>query len=173
MMSAERASKNVDAIYRAIGRFIVGYSDVEQTIRILLAMELRLRTDLHDPILTHDFALLCTAFLKVFEGTVGDKNEYEGLRKLINKCRELNDLRVKVVHGGWGLDSEGGHLSHVSRRNLQSGGFVKVKDLLEKKADEAVEIQDQLEMFFHAHSKQKKARRERRRKIAAIGRLFG
>lgn len=172
-MPTEANQEEIDATYRAIGRFIVAYSEVEAALRHLLGIELRLRTDLFDPILTHDFALLCTAVLNIFQKTVDRKVLYETLKRLVKKCRELNDLRVKVVHGDWGFEKEGAVLSHVSRRNLQSARLVQMRDLLEKKADEARAISQALDDFFDTHLAEKQAARNRRKKMAAIGKLFG
>ena len=172
-MSSEAKQAEIDGTYRAIGRFIVEYSALEEWLRFLLGIELRLRTDLFDPVITHDFALLCTVVLKVFEKSVDDKAHYRQLTKLISKCRQLNDLRVKVVHGGWRAEEEGGSVSHVSRRNLQSAKLVQMRSLLEKAADEARATSFALDDFFRAHGERKQAARDRRKKMAAIGKLFG
>jgi hypothetical protein len=169
-MSTELGAE--DATYLAIGRFIVEYSALEGDLRFLFGAELRLRVDLFDPVLTHDFALLCTAVLNVFKQTASD-DRYRQLTKIVNKCRKINDLRVKVVHGEWMPQEEGGSLSHASRGSLRRAHLGRMKDMLEAKADEVHALRNDLDKFFHDHHEDKKAVRERGKKRAAFSKLFG
>lgn len=162
-----------DATYLAIGRFIVKYSALEADLIFVLGAELRLRADLFDPILTHDFALLCTAVLNVFEKTVDDRARYRQLTKFVSKCREINQPRVHVVHGEWLPQEEGGSVSHKSRGTLRRDRLVRMRDVLEVKADEVHGPRYKLDEFFHAHYEAKQAAPERRKKRAAISKLFG
>ncbi len=104
--------------FRSIGYFIFGFSTLEFNLRNFLGLKIKLDGEYFSAVLTHDFALLCTAILEVYRMSL-DGETYTRLRKLIGRAREFNDLRVKVVHGAWIVGSDGGTLRYVARGNLQ------------------------------------------------------
>jgi hypothetical protein len=103
--------------YRAIGCFIHGFSLTESALRVFLADKIKLDAKFHNAVMTHDFSLLCTAILEVYRETTKPEI-YDRLKKLISRLREFNDLRVKVVHGEWMPEEDGGTLLHISRQSL-------------------------------------------------------
>jgi hypothetical protein len=172
-MRSQATEEEIGATYRAIGRFVVEYSELEYMLRFMLGVALGLRMDLLEPVIAHDYARLCTAVLTIFKQTVVDEEKYKGLKKLINKCRGINDLRVKVVHGSWQPERKGGTLNHVSRSDLRGASLIGMRALLEEKADETRNILNDLDNFLRDHQADKRAIRQRRKKMAALSKLFG
>src|ERR1700748_1567690 len=125
-----------DATYRAIGRFIASFCDLEGTLRLHLAVEIKLDLNYMTAVVTHDFALLCTAVSTVFSKTLKTEEERRRLKVLISKCRALNDIRVKVAHGQWFAFYEGGTVARVSRRTLATEDTNDMVKLLEKATNE-------------------------------------
>lgn len=126
-----------EANFRAIGHFVAQFSFLEAMLRMCLSNEVKLDPKYFDSVITHDFALLCTAFEKVYSETL-DRRWHPRLKRWISKCREINDLRVKTVHGFWGDDAS--RLHHVSRQNLKSKEFGSMRDRLEDAAEEISEL---------------------------------
>jgi len=124
--------RNREATYRAIGRFITQFASVEWTLRFYLAEEIKLDLNYMSVVVTHDFALLCTAVTTVFSKTLKFEDQRHDLKHLMSKCRELNDIRVKVVHGQWFAFSEGGTVAHIPRRSLQIEDTTEMAMLLDK-----------------------------------------
>ena len=131
----EQDDRSAEATYRAIGLFIDGFSSVEYTLRYYLAVEVKLDMNYFHPVLTHDFALLCTAVHEVFGQTLETEEKKKELKQLIGRARELNDLRVKIVHGQWWPHFEGGTLLHVSRRSLKENHSAEMAAHLTKQAE--------------------------------------
>jgi hypothetical protein len=76
--------------YRAIGRFIFAFSQLEYTIREYLAEEIRLKEEHFSAVVeSYDAARLCKVSLKVFEKTLMEK-QFPLIKDLINKFFELN-----------------------------------------------------------------------------------
>jgi hypothetical protein len=123
---------NEEATYRAVGCFITQFASVEHTMRYYLAEEIKLDLNYMSVVVTHDFALLCTAVTTVFSKTLKFEEQKRDLKRLISKCRELNDIRVKVVHGQWFAFSEGGTVAHISRRSLQLEDTTDMANLLDR-----------------------------------------
>lgn len=161
-----------NAIYRAIGNFIVEFAYLEATLRAFLAMEVRMRLDFAPAIITHDFSLLCTAVVEVFSQTVDDRKRREELIKCVKGCRELNDLRVRVAHGHWVMEEGGGVVAHVSRQKLQTFFWDEMRHHLERSVAAATSLRGRLERFHAEHVESKKDERARRKRLAGIGKLF-
>jgi len=134
--------------FRAIGHFIDAFAAVESVLRTYLAREIKLENKYADAIVTHDFALLCTAVLTVFNETLERDEEKQKLKKCISDARQLNDLRVKVVHGYWEPYFSAGTLHHVSRRTLKKDVVAEMASHLEKQADAADELVQRLQHIF-------------------------
>jgi hypothetical protein len=137
-----------EATYRAIGRFIARFGGLESTLRFHLAEEIKLDLNYASAVVTHDFALLCTAVSKVFSKTLKTKEERDRLKTLINKCRALNDIRVKVVHGQWFAFYEGGMVAHVSRRTLAIEDTKDMAKLLEQATNEIRDVFNELQLLL-------------------------
>ena len=132
---------------RSIGLFIFSFSALEHGLRLFLGEKINLDAKFHHSVITHDFALLCTAVLEVCRETTS-KETYDRLKKLISRVREFNDLRVKVVHGAWVPGSDGGLLVHVSRQNLQDFYTNEMAEYLEEQAHEMKRVHDELLSIF-------------------------
>jgi hypothetical protein len=139
---------NEEATYRAIGRFITKFASVEWTLRFHLAEEIKLDLHYMTVVVTHDFALLCTAVSTVFSKTLKVEDHKRVLKRLISKCRELNDIRVKVVHGQWFAFSEGGTVAHISRRSLQTEDTIEMAKLLEEATADAQQLFAELQLLL-------------------------
>lgn len=137
-----------EATYGAIGRFVARFGGLESTLRLHLAEEIKLDLNYATIVVTHDFALLCTAVFKVFSKTLETKEKRERLKILISKCRALNDIRVKVVHGQWFADFEGGTVAHVSRRKLETEDTKDMAKLLIKATDEIRAVFVELQLLL-------------------------
>jgi hypothetical protein len=125
------------ATYRAIGLFITRFASVEHALRFRLAEEINLDLHFMSEILTHDFALLCTAVTAVFSKTLKSEEERRELKRLMSQCRSMNDVRVKVVHGQWFPDFGGGTVAHASRQNLAWKDTENMAGLLKQQAEQA------------------------------------
>lgn len=141
-----------EATYRAIGRFIHQFASIEWTLRYYLAQAVKLDLQHMDAVVTHDFALLCTAVTSVYSDVLKIDDDKKLLKKLISQCRAMNDTRVKVVHGQWFPWADGGWVSHRSRQNLKLENSTGMAALLEKQAQDGVgtfiDLQDLLSRFF-------------------------
>jgi hypothetical protein len=171
-LSSEAEQAKKDAIYRAIGRFIAEFSVIESILKGHLAIEVKLRTDFYDAIITHDFSLLCTAVLQVFSSTIQDEALVEDLKKFISRCRKINDVRVKVAHGDWWPHEAGGAVRHVSRQKLESVRSTDMTEALEKHADEAYQLGCDIDALFVKHYKQEQDRRKKQRVFRAMSSNF-
>jgi hypothetical protein len=145
--SEQEQKETEEATYRAIGRFITCFAGVEHALRFRLAEEIKLDRHYMTVIVTHDFALLCTAVTAVFSKTLKTEKERRELKRLMSKCRALNDIRVKVVHGVWSPD-DGGMVAHVSRRTLSTENNENMTRVLEKEADDARQIFNDLQVLL-------------------------
>ena len=141
-------AKNREATYRAIGRFITQFASVEHTMRFYLAEEIKLDLNYMSVVITHDFALLCTAVMTVFSKTLKSEDQRRDLKRLISSCRALNDIRVKVVHGQWFAFSEGGTVAHISRQRLQIEDTTEMAKLLEKATADANKVFVDLQLLL-------------------------
>lgn len=144
MSDAENQKKAQDdatePTYRAIGRFIHQFASVEWTLRYYLAQAAKVDLNYMDAIITHDFALLCTAVTSVYSNILKNDDDKKLLKRLIGQCRAMNDTRVKVVHGQWFPFADGGMVAHRSRQNLKQEGSIGMAVLLEKQSLEGVSL---------------------------------
>ncbi|TQF31963.1 hypothetical protein [Bradyrhizobium sp. UNPA324] len=126
------AEARVD-LFLAIGEFIFEFSQLEFTIRHLLASALDLKGDKSfDTVVSpYDFRTLCdvtSSFVRGLEDC--DDNLAKHVKKTFDDCKKINDDRVRVAHGTWTL---GGGARHVSRQTLEASQyFIKPVELREK-----------------------------------------
>ena len=134
--------------YRAIGRFIFEFSQVEYTIREYLAQEIGLRDDHFAAVVqSYDVALLCTVAKEVFGKSRANTNG-AAINDLIGKFLALNDERNRLAHGLWVPFKDGGTVHYVSRGNLKPKMAANRAATLEKLADEACTLRFRLEKEF-------------------------
>jgi hypothetical protein len=133
--------------YRAIGRFIFEFSQVEHTIRHYVGESIGLNGKYFSDIVeSYDIAMLCNIAESVFEKSL-HKNMVAKLKPLISNFRALNDNRVRVAHGLWMPFLDGGTVHHTSRR-LKREVKPNQAAFLEKLADEACYIRAEMERAF-------------------------
>ncbi len=133
--------------YLAIGRFVFEFSQLEYTLKHHIAEAADLNERFIDPIMTHDFALLCTAAKQIL-GEAMDDERKERLNKIIGECYSLNQERVRVAHGLWVPFREGGVVNHVARSNLKSNRSIGQAEHLESQADRARDLRASLERLL-------------------------
>jgi len=120
MIDDEEYKRLIEDAERAIGKFILQFGSVEFGLRYMLCEVTELPLRWLQPVITHDFALLCTATETVFgEILQGSPEDQAQLKKFIKRARALNDVRVKVVHGFWYGFGFGGIIDHTSRQTLR------------------------------------------------------
>lgn len=145
---SETAS-NPDEVYRAIGRFIFEFSQVEFTIRHYLAERIGLKDEHFMPVVvSFDVAVLCNVTKAVF--AQGRADESTRIKKGINRFFDLIQNRNRVVHGLWAHSEEGGVVHHVPR-SLKPDRLDNQAGELEKCADELNALRAELESAFAAY----------------------
>ncbi len=148
--SAMSAQPNAERTYRAIGRFVFEFSQVEYKIRHYLASELGLKDEYFTAVMeSYDVALLCAVAKQVLIKSCGE-DESARIRKLLDELYVLNAERVRVAHGLWVPHREGGTVHRVSRSNIKPAWFANQAEALKKKADEANALRARLEQAFTA-----------------------
>ena len=146
MTTTDQASE--EKTYRAIGRFVFEFSQVEYTIRYHLAEEIELDEEHFSTIVeSYDTGLLCTVAIEVFKKSRVQNNAAH-IEELINKFRVLTMNRNHVAHGIWMPSREGGTVHYVPRGHLKSKTSANQADALEKLADEACRLRADLESAF-------------------------
>jgi hypothetical protein len=141
---ASRPRNVSNRTYEAIGRFIFEFSQLEYEIRHQIAQEVWITEEYFNAIMVHDFAVLCTAaehvFAICFEKEADKLKEF---KKLINRARELSNVRNAVAHGLWVPFKDGGKVIHVPRSLKPNISTEQAADL-NKKADEANQLRAQI-----------------------------
>jgi hypothetical protein len=134
--------------YRAIGRFIFEFSQVEYTIRHNLGQQIGLDEKYFTAVIeSYDVGLLCTVAKQVF-GVSRNKKNGLLIKKLLDKFMELNGVRIRVAHGLWNPSDDGGSVSHVSRSNLKPNQYLEQAKALEKEADKLNQLRAELDDAF-------------------------
>jgi hypothetical protein len=113
MSDADQAT--TEQTFRAIGRFMYEFSQVEYTIRVYLAQEIRLSDEHFHVAMALDVALLCNVTKKVFAKVPAAAR----ITAAINEFFEINAVRTRVAHGLWVPFREGGSVHHVSRNTRE------------------------------------------------------
>ena len=135
MVASHKAK--AEKTYRAIGRFIYEFSQLEYEIRVRLATEIGVPDWYFNEIMVHDFTVLCTAAQKIFEFSYSqEKDRWKKMEPLLKKALGLSTIRNAVAHGLWVPSMDGGKVIHVPR-SLKPNISIKQAEALEKKAKEA------------------------------------
>jgi hypothetical protein len=134
--------------FLAIGRFIFEFSQLEYTLRRHIAHAARLDDKFMDSVITHDFAMLCTAARQILGESMSDerKSRFNGV---INKCLTLNQERVRVAHGLWVPFREGGVVHHVTRSSLTNTRSIDQATHLEGQANMAQKLRGEIENLVY------------------------
>jgi hypothetical protein len=127
--------------FQLIGEFTFWYSQLQFTIQVRLAAELKLPDELIDMIIApYDFFVLCTVTKNVLLKKYDDPKDRAAIEKVLNQCAALNDERVRVAHGMWSHGPAGLAAAYVARRTLQRGYHFDDPDELPKLIDNAKEL---------------------------------
>jgi len=148
-VSDEKAHREVDMeavrneladrarVFEAIGRFIFQFSQLEFTIRVFLATQLRLSDEEFDAVTApYDFRMLCAVAQAI--SLLRFPEQKKDIESLFGRCLALNDDRVRVAHGLWS-DSIGGGMAarHVARSSLKARHYFENPGDVAKLADNA------------------------------------
>src|SRR5580704_4474259 len=99
--------EDAEKTYRAIGRFIFEFSQMEFTLRHFLGSEIGLKDAYFTPIIeSYDLAMLCAVAKQVLMTSRG-KDGSARLRMLLDEVYAPNADRVRVEHGLWFPFEEG------------------------------------------------------------------
>jgi hypothetical protein len=149
-----------DKTFRAIGRFLFEFSQLEYEIRRQVADAVDLELYHFHAIMMHDFAPLCTAAISVFDFEYSFdkvKGRAQAMRSLLKRSQSLNNIRNTVAHGLWVPFEEGGKVVHMPR-TLKLNVSNKQALTLEKKADEAKELRRKIEAVATESSPRKRSK---------------
>jgi hypothetical protein len=164
--------------YRAIGRFIFEFSQVEYCIRVYLAEQIGLADEYFTAVVgSYDVALLVAVTKQVFNKEIprdlpefmkspppaylqarqqpkpprkARKDRGKQIEDLLNRFMKLNECRTRVAHGLWVPFTKGGTVHHISRNKLSSAQFESQAAELEEYADELRRLRANLEEAFTA-----------------------
>src|SRR5580704_15021399 len=89
-----------EQFYSAIGRFVAEFSRLEALLKWMIEDAVKLPDEYSGIIVTHDFAMLCTIAQNVLSRNA-DKTHKAKLETVIRRSRDLNNHRVRIVHGYW------------------------------------------------------------------------
>jgi hypothetical protein len=124
--------------YRAIGRFIYEFSQVEYSLRHAVADQLNIKDEHFNAVTaTFDVAVLCNLAAVLFD----DRAE---MKKLINRFRELNNHRQRVAHGLWIPFLEGGSVHYTARSSLKGTSHKQQAEALVRLADDANNLRNEV-----------------------------
>lgn len=149
-------------LYLDIGRFTHQFSQLEFTIRALLAGALKLTDGQFDVVTApYDFATLCrvtSAILQLKHSR--KKSAQEKIEKLFKECVALNDDRVRMAHGTWSVGAVAVSARHVSRQKLKAAYYFAEPGAVAKRADSAETLMKRI--LFELPSKPKRKSRANR-----------
>jgi hypothetical protein len=132
--SEEEARKSTT--FQAMGRFFFHFSQLEFTIRVLLAAALKLSEVQLDIVTsTYDFRVLCTVTKSILVQKFA--NQEADIESLFKRCLSLNEKRVQVAHGLWSDDGNTLTARHVSGQTLEACRFFENPKDLNKLSDDA------------------------------------
>ena len=97
----------------------------------------------------------CTIAQKVLPAGM-DETAAADLKPIIKKMRELNDHRVRIVHGWWVIGGHMTFLQHVSRGQLKSSNYYTDSSEITALADMVLDLDGELRAWHRAHSKKKR-----------------
>jgi hypothetical protein len=139
---------NQNEFYLAIGRFVAEFSRLEALLKWMIEDGIKLDDKYSGVVVTHDFAMLCTIAENVLSRDM-DEAKTAQFVAVIRKCRELNDHRVRVVHGLWTIGRRKGSLVHRSRQKLESRSYWQNAGELAAQADATAKLWFDLADFWN------------------------
>lgn len=125
--------------FRGIGRFLLEFSQLQFTIRVVLSARLDLDEKYFDIVTgPYDFAILCNVTEKA--SIVKYPTKKVAIEKVFKECRKLNDSRVMIAHGMWHDEFDGLSVRHFSRNSLTTTDHPFKEDKFDRLADKAQEL---------------------------------
>jgi len=134
--AAAEAFERVAESERSIGRFVMEFSQLQFSIRYVVAKCIGLDEKYFNIITApYDFAILCTVARELL--TIRFPERKTEFKELLGQCRRLNDERVKVAHGLWTLGDGGLAVEHASRTSLTQSSFFEQREKIDELSAEA------------------------------------
>jgi hypothetical protein len=132
---AERKAKG----FQLISEFIFNFSQLKFTMRVMLSGLLKLNEEQFNVVTSpYDFAKLCSVTQTVMIQQHPSKKT--DIETVFNKCRTLNDDRVRIAHGLWTDAEHGLVVHHVARNSLKTQSFFENPGALQQLADRAQQL---------------------------------
>jgi hypothetical protein len=125
--------------FEQIGRFLFQFSQLEFSIKIVLARALNLSEEQFDIVTsTYDFRVLCVVTQKILALQLSEQTN--DIKDYFKRCLALNDDRVRIAHGLWADGPQGMSARHVARTSLDANFYFENPDTLLKVVDEAEKL---------------------------------
>jgi hypothetical protein len=130
-----------EATFRAIGRFIFEFSQLDFLIRVNVALRAGVKEEMVEAMMAgYDFGLLCRLSKKIIRS-----NDPARFEKVVNRILDLNDIRNKVAHGLWVPFQGGGTVYHTSRNKLEGVASEEQSSELNELAEELCNLRLEFE----------------------------
>jgi hypothetical protein len=129
--------------YRAIGRFMFEFSQMEYAIRELLGEEIGLQEQSSSLAMESYVAKLIDIAIEEFRKSRGD--DATSIWRLLNRFRDMNDERNRVAHGLWVPFKDGGTVHYTSRKKPTPARLTDQAEHLEKLSDELCQLRADFE----------------------------
>lgn len=133
--------------YHAIGEFVAGFSQLEFSIRAVLAAYLNLPDQYFNAVAgPYDFRMLCAVTSKV--GGIKHPERAVQIEATLKECQSLNDKRNHIAHGLWNEGLGDDWSVRVLNRNTLETTYVPYSiDELHRLADKAQELMQRVMGF--------------------------
>jgi hypothetical protein len=137
---AERTTRS----FLSIGEFIFEFSQLEFTIRTLLAARLNLTDEQFDAVVgLYDFSMLCKVTSAILQQQFpGNTREIKEV--LEKRCLELNTDRVRIAHGLWMDNTDTFVARHLSRNSLKVEFYYSDPQELDRLTDTARQLRGEV-----------------------------
>lgn len=130
--------------FQNIGQFFHEFSQVEFSLRFLLARMTRIPDDFFDIVTApYDTNTLCNV-VKALAKKATTPERAQPLVDVVKRFQRLNEDRVRIAHGTWTEDDYGLTSRHVSRTSLEAGWHYSKSEDLTKLIAEANSLQADL-----------------------------
>ena len=136
--------------YRAVGRFMFEFSQVEYAIRHYLAEEIGLNEEYFVAVVeSYEVGILCSVASEVFAKSRAKENASR-LQHHLNQFRGLDEERKRVAHGLWVPSPEGESVNYVFHSGPKPTLSTNQVEALEQLADETRALRSELEKAFRS-----------------------
>jgi hypothetical protein len=146
----ETERQNLQRLYLSIGRFVFEFSQLEFMIRHALGVALDLKGDrFHIITSPYDFSALCRVTRSIYRTVPGcTDEEREELEAVFKECLQINDERVRIVHGTWFISDERLGAEHVSRSSLEPKVYYSRIEDIDKRSGEVAKLKSRIVQFL-------------------------